>query len=177
MVTQGKSSTLAGIGGKVVVQRPKGVSFGFGYLNESSGAQAGMIITGDGETSPDLCLVDASGEEAAGVLVRMVGTAAATAPDTDFTDNEPIEYAPRGSGMVCYVKFISNNGWNPGEWLVHSGTTGYGEGAWEEADADNLSTCMNAFRDLIGTAVEYQDDTSDGSGDYTFVFALVRLSL
>lgn len=168
-------TTLVAAGGKVVIQRPKGVSFGLGYTNGTD-ILPGSLVTGDGMTDPDLNLVDAAGEEIAGVAVRMVGTAAATAPDTAFSDNEPFEYAPRGSGMVVYVKFTSNDGWNPGEWVVGAGN-GTGEGAFDDALADNLSTCMDAFRDLIGTGVNFEADTSDGSGDYVTVWQQVRLSL
>lgn len=168
-------STLVSAGGKVVIQRPKGVSFGLGYTNGSD-IYPGALITGDGMSSPDLNLVDAAGEEIAGVAIRMTGIAAATAPDTAFSDNEPIEYAPRGSGMVCYVKFTSNNGWQPGEWLVGTGD-GTGEGSFDDAVADNLSTCMDALRDLIGTAVAFVGDTSDGASGNTYSYELVRLSL
>ena len=167
--------TLVSAGGKVVIQRPKGVSFGLGYTNGTD-ILPGSLVTGDGMTSPDLNLVDAAGEEIAGVAVRMVGTAAATAPDTAFADNEPFEYAPRGSGMVVYVRFTSNDGWNPGEWVVGAGN-GTGEGAWDDAVADNLSTVLGAFRDLIGTGVNFEADTSDGSGDYTYIYQQVRLSI
>lgn len=169
-------TTLVSAGGKVIIQRPTGVSLMQGYTNGSD-ILPGSLVTGDGMTSPDLNLIDADGEWVSGVAVRMTGTAATTAPDTAFTDNEPFEYAPTGSGIVCYAKFTSNNGWYPGQILVSAGN-GTGEGTLEEAaTVDSLTTTYTNLYNMFGRGVEFEADTSTGSGGYTYVWAQVRLSL
>jgi hypothetical protein len=172
----GTSLTLAATGGKVVIERPMGVSLGLAY-NDGSVMYPGAIITGSGETSPDLKLVAATHTEPSGIAIRMVGTAAATAPDTVFTDNEPIEYAAVGSGCVCAVKFTSNAGWFPGQYLISKGD-GTGQGTFlAGTTAHNHTSFGYHFLDIIGRAVTYQTDTSTPAGIYTYVYSLVRLSM
>lgn len=176
--TQGTLSTLAATGGKVLIERPKGVSLGLGYVNGSD-LYPGCLVTGADMTSPDLNLIDASHEEVSGVAIRMVGTAAATAPDTVFTDNEPFEFAPTGSGCVCYVKFTSNAGWYPGQLLLHAGNgTGQGKfGVGTGYTFDGCTSFHKHFLDIFARGVCFQTDTSTPAGTYTYVYSLVRLSL
>ena len=171
----GVQSTLVATGGKVLIERPFGVSLGMAYVN-GSGIYPGMLVTGAGSTSPDLQLPDARVDEISGVALRMCGTAAATAPDTAFTDNEPFEFAPTGSGCVVAVKFYSNAGWYPGQYVIGHGS-GFGEGSWTADVAANVSSIISHFKCMFGRGVTYQTDTSTPGGTYTYVYSLVRLSL
>lgn len=174
--TKGTHSTLAACGGKVIMERPKGVSLSLGYINGTD-IYPGYLVTGNDMTSPDLNLIDAAHEEVSGVAVRMVGTAAATAPDTVMTDNEPFEFAGTGTGIVCYVKFTSNAGWYPGQVLISAGD-GTGQGTLTAGvTANNATSFMNHFKDIFGRGVSYQTDTSTPAGTYTYVYSLVQLSL
>lgn len=174
--TQGTQSTLVAAGGKVLIERPKGVSLSQGYVNGTD-LYPGCLVTGADMTSPDLNLIDATHEEVSGVAIRMVGTAAATAPDTVFTDNEPFEFAGTGTGCVCYVKFTSNAGWYPGQVLISTGD-GTGQSTLTAGvTANNATSFMNHFKDIIGRGAVYQTDTSTPAGTYTYVYSLVRLSL
>lgn len=174
--TQGTQSTLAATGGKVLIERPKGVSLCLGYINGSD-LYPGCLVTGADMTSPDLNLIDAAHEEVSGVAIRMVGTAAATAPDTVFTDNEPFEFAATGSGCVCYVKFTSNAGWYPGQVLISAGN-GTGQSTLTAGYTfDGATSFHSHFKDIFGRGAVYQTDTSTPAGTYTYVYSLVRLSL
>ena len=172
----GTNTTLAACGGKALIERPMGVSLGLAYTDGST-VYPGCILTGSGETSPDLKLMSAVHLEPSGVAIRMVGTAAATAPDTAFTDNEPFEFAPMGSGCVVAVKFTSNTGWFPGEFLISAGN-GTGQGTLIAGTSAHTATSFQShFLDIIGRAVTYQTDTSTPAGVYTYVYSLVRLSM
>lgn len=176
--TQGTQSTLAATGGKVLIERPKGVSLMLGVSNGSD-LYPGCLITGADMTSPAMNLIDAAHEEVSGVAIRMVGTAAATAPDTAFTATEPIEFAGTGSGCVCYVKFTSNAGWYPGQ-LVMSKGDGTGQGIFGVGTGYTFDGCTSFhkhFLDIFGRGAVYQTDTSTPAGTYTYVYSLVRLSL
>jgi hypothetical protein len=170
----GIQETLAATGGKVLIERPFGVSLGMGYTG-SANILPGMLVTGIGETSPDLDLPDARSDEIAGVAMRMCGTAAVTAPDTAFADNEPFEFAPTGSGCVVVVKFLSGLAWVPGQYVISQGT-GLGEGTFTAlVAAGNITSFISHFKAMFGRSVTFKTTTATGTGGYTY--CLVRLSL
>ena len=152
--------TLASKGGNVIVQRPKGVSLATFYT-DGADIYPGMFVTANGETDPDLCRIDATGEIPYGVAVeRRDGTA--QDPDTAIADNTPFLVAPCGSGMVVWALAITSRGaLVPGDFLKCS-ISGHIQGT--VAGKTTVNTMTVALKGVlyqnVGRAAEYDADVA-----------------
>jgi hypothetical protein len=152
--------TLASLGGNVIIERPKGVSLRTWYT-DGADIYPGMFVTANGESTPDLCRIDASGEIPYGVAVeRRDGTA--QDPDTAIPDGTPFLVAPCGSGMVVQALAITSRGAIvPGDFLKCS-ISGHLQGT--VAGKTTVNTITVAIKGYlyqnVGRATDYDADVA-----------------
>ena len=152
--------TLASLGGNVIVERPKGVSLRTWYT-DGADIYPGMLVTANGESTPDLCRIDATGEIPYGVAVeRKDGTA--QDPDTAIPDGTPFIVAPCGSGMVVRVLAKTSRGAIvPGDFIKGS-ISGHIQGT--VAGKTTINTITVAIKGFlyqnIGRATDYDADVA-----------------
>ena len=152
--------TLASLGGNVIVERPKGVALRTWYT-DGADIYPGMVVTANGESSPDMTRVDATGEIPYGIAVeRRDGTA--QDPDTAIPDGTPFLVAPCGSGIVARVLAVTSRGAIvPGDFIKVdlSGTI-----SGTVAGATTINTATVFLKGVlymnIGRATEYDADVA-----------------
>lgn len=115
--------TMANYTGEICVNRFEAPSWGIQtfLVNGASELYPGHICTQTGHTAPDVGRPDGDGDVTTGVVITCSGISIDGSTkleiDTYLPDNEPVEVAMVGSGLVCWVYVDDDEGtavvWTP----------------------------------------------------------------